>query len=387
MQINKPTDRRLIMTRETMHRTYNFSGGPAALPISVLRRVRDELLDYQGMGASVAEISHRSPEFSQVAERSETRLRALMDIPDDYAVLFLQGGATGQFAALVLNLVRSEAGEVPCYVDTGYWASRAVKEAMRFGDAAVVASSKAQQYREIPHPDTWQLPDKPAYLHVTLNETIGGVEFHQDPEASVPLVADASSCILSRPIDVSRYGVIYAGAQKNIGPSGVCVTIIRKSLLGRGDRPIPTILDYAVMAEGRSMANTPPVFAWYMAGLVFDWVAEQGGVGIMAERNQRKANRLYAYLDQSDYYHNFVAPEFRSRMNVPFVLEDTQATGHFMAESRLAGFLGLEGHRSVGGVRASLYNAISEASVEALIEFLDAYRRQAVAEPQAALAS
>lgn len=362
-----------------MNRSHNFSGGPAALPESVLERARGELLDFQGMGASVMEISHRSAEFSEIVERSEATLRRLMDIPDDYAVLFPQGGATGQFAAVVLNLVNSEAGEVPCYVDTGYWASRAAKEARRYGDAVMVASSADRGYRNIPDPATWQLPDKPAFLHVTLNETIGGVEFQEDPESSVPLIADASSCILSRPIDVSRYGVVYAGAQKNLGPSGIAVTIVQKSLLGRGDRPIPTILDFATLAEGRSMVNTPPAFAWYLAGLVFDWVEEQGGVGVMAMRNQRKARRLYGFLDASNFYHNHVAPRFRSRMNVPFVLEDEDLTKGFLNASRAAGFLGLEGHRSVGGARASLYNAVTEASVEALIEFLSDFAARSVA--------
>ena len=354
-----------------MSRSHNFSGGPAALPEAVLERARSELLDFQGMGASVMEISHRSAEFSEVVERSEATLRRLMDVPDDYAVLFPQGGATGQFAAVVLNLVNSEAGEVPCYVDTGYWASRAAKEARRYGEAVVVASSEDQGYREIPDPASWRVPDNAAFLHVTLNETIGGLEFEGDPVSSVPLIADASSCILSRPIDVSKYGVIYAGAQKNLGPSGIAVTIVRKSLLGRGDRPMPTILDFSTLAEGRSMVNTPPAFAWYIAGLVFDWVEEQGGVEVMAERNQRKAGRLYGFLDQSNFYHNHVAPRFRSRMNVPFVLEDEGRTKEFLNASRAYGLLGLEGHRSVGGARASLYNAVTESSIEALIEFLD----------------
>ena len=323
------------------------------------------------------EISHRSPEFSRVVEQSEATLRKLMHIPDDYAVLFPQGGATGQFAAIVLNLVRSEAGEVPCYVDTGYWASRAAKEARRYGDAVIVASSESEGYRTIPDPSTWDLPDNAAFLHVTLNETIGGIEYQEEPSADITLVADASSCILSRPIDVTRYGVLYAGAQKNLGPSGIAVTIIRKSLLGRGDRATPTVLDYATLAAGKSMANTPPVFAWYMAGLVFDWVESEGGVAAMAMRNARKAGRLYGFLDQSDFYHNEVAQKFRSRMNVPFVLQETSRTKAFLAAARDARFIGLEGHRSVGGVRASLYNAISEASVEALVDFLDVFAAEA----------
>ena len=352
-------------------RVHNFTGGPAALPEAVLQRASSELLDYEGMGASIMEISHRSPEFSRIVERSEATLRRLMDIPDDYAVLFPQGGATGQFAAIVLNLVKSEAGEVPCYVDTGYWASRAAKEARRYGEAVIVASSESRGYCDIPDPSTWALPDNAAFLHITLNETIGGVEFHDDPASEVTLIADASSSILSRPIDVSRYGVVYAGAQKNLGPSGVAVTIIRKSLLGRGDRPIPTILDYATLESGRSMANTPPVFAWYIAALVFDWVEAEGGVQAVAKRNGRKASRLYGYLDQSDFYRNKVSPRFRSRMNVPFVLQDESLTKAFLDAARDAGLIGLEGHRSVGGVRASLYNAIREASVEALVDFLD----------------
>ncbi len=358
-------------------RVHNFTGGPAALPEAVLQRAASELLDFRGIGASVMEISHRSAEFSRIVEESEATLRRLMRIPDDYAVLFPQGGATGQFAAIVLNLVKSEAGEVPCYVDTGYWASRAVKEAKRYGDAVIVASSKAQSYRQIPDPSTWHVPDNAAFLHVTLNETIGGVEYQSDPPADVTLVADASSNILSRPIDVSRYGVIYAGAQKNLGPSGIAITIVRKSLLGRGDRPIPTILDYTTLEQGRSMANTPPVFAWYIAGLVFDWVESEGGVEVMAKRNARKAQRLYAFLDQSGFYQNKVANAFRSRMNVPFILQDESRTQAFLAAARDAGFIGLEGHRSVGGVRASLYNAIREASVEALVNFLDEFASSA----------
>ncbi|MCY4276723.1 MAG: 3-phosphoserine/phosphohydroxythreonine transaminase [Gammaproteobacteria bacterium] len=359
-------------------RVHNFTGGPAALPEAVLQRASNELMDFRGMGASVMEISHRSAEFSRIAEDSEAALRRLMDIPDDYAVLFPQGGATGQFAAIVLNLVKSEAGEVPCYVDTGYWASRAVKEAKRYGETVIVASSEAQGYREIPHPSTWNVPDNAAFLHVTLNETIGGVEFRDEPSSDVILVADASSNILSKAINVSRYGVIYAGAQKNLGPSGIAVTIIRKSLIGRGDRPVPTVLDYAALEAARSMANTPPVFAWYIAGLVFDWVESEGGVEVMAKRNARKAERLYGFLDENDFYQSKVAPQFRSRMNVPFNLQEESRTKAFLAAARDAGFIGLEGHRSVGGVRASLYNAIRQESVDALIDFLDEFAASAL---------
>lgn len=353
-----------------MTRVHNFSGGPAALPEPVLERARRELLDFQGVGASVMEISHRSEAFSEVVRRSEACLRRLMDIPEDYAVLFPQGGATGQFAAIVLNLVKASAGEVPCYVDTGYWASRAEKEARRFGEAFVVASSAEAGYREIPDAATWRLPENAAFLHVTLNETIGGLEYRDDPVSSVPLVADASSCILSRTIDVTKYGVIYAGAQKNLGPSGIAVTIIKRSLLGRGDYPVPTILDFATLAEGRSMVNTPPTFAWYIAALVFEWAEAEGGVAVLAERNRRKADKLYDYLDQSNSYHNHVAAKFRSRMSVPFVLRNEELTKPFIAAAREAGLIGLEGHRSVGGARASLYNAVSEASVDALVAFL-----------------
>ena len=358
-----------------MARVYNFSAGPAMLPLPVLERARDELLDFHGCGMSVMEVSHRGGEFKDVAERAEARLRELLAIPPAYKVLFLQGGAQLQFSAVPLNLLPE--GASADYVDTGAWSAKAVSEARRYGRVNVAASSREGSYRDIPDPQQWQCDPQAAYLHYTPNETIGGVEFHFIPRShGVPLVADMSSTILSRPLDVSRFGLIYAGAQKNIGIAGLTVVVVREDLLGRARPGIPTLMDYAVQAESGSMANTAPTFAWYVAGLVFDWLAEQGGLEAMGERNRRKAETLYGAIAASNFYANPVADHCRSWMNVPFTLADDALDARFLAEAKAAGLTGLKGHRSVGGMRASIYNAMPHDGIEALVEFMRDFERR-----------
>ena len=350
-----------------MSRKYNFCPGPATLPEAVLEQARDELLDWHGKGLSVMEMSHRSPEFTEVAQGAESCLRELMDIPDDYAVLFLQGGASGQFAAVPLNL--GAVGKAD-YIDTGHWSSKAIAEGGRYLSVNVAASGKAAAYAVIPPQDEWQLDAGADYLHYTPNETIGGVEFFWVPQTQVPLVADMSSTILSRPIDVGDYGVIYGGAQKNIGPAGLTLVIVRRDLLGRAGEQCPSILNWQVAADSGSMSNTPPTFALYMAGLVFEWLRAQGGVAAMETVNRRKAGKLYAAIDESDFYNNPVEVPSRSLMNVPFTLADPALDGDFLAEATAAGLLNLKGHRSVGGMRASIYNAVPEQAVDTLIDFM-----------------
>ncbi|WP_018866291.1 MULTISPECIES: 3-phosphoserine/phosphohydroxythreonine transaminase [unclassified Thioalkalivibrio] len=352
-----------------MTRVMNFSAGPAALPQAVLERARDELLDFRGSGMSVMEMSHRGKPFMAVAEKAEQDLRKLMNIPENYSVLFLQGGATGQFAAIPLNLANGQSTD---YIDTGAWSGKAIKEAQKYGPVNIVASSQASGYDSIPDRASWNLDPNAAYVHYTPNETIGGVEFPDIPDVGdVPLVADMSSTILSRPIDVSKFGVIYAGAQKNIGPAGLTVVIVRNDLLERERQaPVPAVLDWALQAKNDSMYNTPPTFGWYLAGLVFEWLLEQGGLEAMAEINQRKAAKLYQYIDNSAFYRNPVEPAARSWMNVPFILADDALDGSFLNEADAAGLSSLKGHRSVGGMRASIYNAVPESAVDALIEFM-----------------
>ncbi len=352
-----------------MARVFNFSAGPAALPDPVLDRIRDDIPDWQGSGMSVMEVSHRGKAFIAVAEKAESDLRRLLAIPDDYAVLFVQGGATLQFAAAPLNLAGP--GDTADYLQTGSWGKKAVKEAGLHCRVNVAASSEGDGHTSIPAQDTWQLTKGAAYLHYTPNETIGGVEFHFVPEAgNVPLVADMSSTILSRPLDVSRFGVIYAGAQKNIGPAGLTVVIVRRDLLERHREGMPTLLTWKAYAESDSMTNTPPTFAWYVAGLVFEHLLAAGGLDAVAEVNRRKADKLYAAIDDSAFYSNPVAKDARSWMNVPFVLADPSRDGEFLALADEAGLKNLKGHRSVGGMRASIYNAMPEAGVDALIDFM-----------------
>jgi len=358
-----------------MTRKYNFCAGPAALPESVLERAKAELSDWHGKGLSVMEMSHRSKEFIEIAATAEKDFRELLNISDDYAVLFLQGGASQQFAAIPLNLL-GEQNAVADYVNTGQWSTKAIKEAKRYGKVNVVASSEDTNFSTVPAFDTWKLSDNAAYLHYTPNETIGGVEFFWTPKVKAPLVVDMSSTILSRPIHVNDFGLIYAGAQKNIGPAGLTIVIVRKDLLGKSLPICPTMLDYKTAADNDSMYNTPATFAWYLAGLVFQWLKDLGGLTEMEKINRRKAEKLYSYIDGSGFYRNPVEKQSRSSMNVPFVLADEKFDKPFLSGANEAGLLNLAGHRSVGGMRASIYNAVPEAAVDALIAYMKDFAKQ-----------
>jgi len=351
-----------------MSRVFNFSAGPAALPAEVLQQLRDEMLDWRGQGMSVMEMSHRGKAFVGIAEQAEADLRELLAIPARYKVLFLQGGATAQFAAIPLNLTRPDS--VADYVNTGAWSKKAIAEAKRYCKVNVAADAGGK-YASVPPQATWSLTPGAAYIHYTPNETIGGVEFPFVPDmGDVPLVADMSSTILSRPIEVSRFGVIYAGAQKNIGPAGLVVVIVREDLLGRARADVPTVFDWTAMAADGSMLNTPATYSWYVAGAVFQWIKRQGGLVAMERSNRAKAGTLYAAIDGSGYYRNPVAPECRSWMNVPFTLPSAELDKPFLEGAKAAGLVALAGHRSVGGMRASLYNAMPIAGVEALVEYM-----------------
>ena len=359
-----------------MSRAFNFSAGPATLPQAVLEQAQAEMLDWHGVGASIVELSHRGPEFMQVAAEAEADLRTLMSIPDDYAVLFLQGGATMQQALLALNF--AEPGQAADYVVTGHWGKTALKQVKHYVQAHVAASGEAGGFRDIPPRADWTLTPGAAYVHVTANETIHGVEFREIPEVGdVPLFADFSSSIVSEPLDVSRFGVIYAGAQKNLGPVGVSVVIVHRDLLERAGQPRADILDYRSHVKGESMLNTPPTWNWYLAGLVFKWMLAEGGVEEFAARNARKSALLYRTIDGSDgFYRNEVAPAVRSRMNVPFFLRDEALDKPFLAEAKDAGLISLKGHRALGGMRASIYNAMPEAGVEALAAFMRDFQQR-----------
>jgi len=351
-----------------MSRVYNFSAGPAALPEEVLKQAQEEMLDWHGSGMSVMEMSHRGKEFMSIAAQAEADLRELMAIPDNYKVLFLQGGASSQFSMVPMNLLRGKT--TADYINTGSWSKKAIAEAKKYCQVNVVAESPAGEYR-VPAAESLQLNGDAAYLHYTPNETIQGVEFPYVPDSGdVPLVADFSSTILSRPVDVRKFGVIYAGAQKNIGPAGLTVVIVRDDLMGETVAGTPAMFDYQIQADGDSMYNTPPTYGWYLAGLVFQWLKRNGGLAAMAETNQRKAAALYAAIDNSDFYHNPVEKSCRSWMNVPFTLADGELDGKFLADAKEAGLVTLKGHRSVGGMRASIYNAMPESGVQALIDFM-----------------
>ena len=357
-----------------MTEVFNFSAGPAVLPAPVLEQAQQELRDWRGCGMSVMEMSHRGSHFMSIAQQAEADLRSLLSIPADYHVLFLQGGATSQFSMVPMNLLHGR--ERADYINTGAWSKKAIAEAGRYCTVNVAATAQASNFTDIPACDIWQLDAGAAYVHYTPNETIGGVEFSWVPDTGdVPLVADMSSTILSRPLDVSRYGLIYAGAQKNIGPAGLTVVIVRDDLLGELPGYAPSMYHYRLHADAGSMLNTPPTFGWYLAGLVFQWLRDLGGLEAIEVVNRRKAGLLYGAIDSSGFYHSPVREDCRSLMNVPFTLDDSSLDGDFLAEAGAAGLLNLKGHRSVGGMRASIYNAMPEAGVAALVDFMREFER------------
>lgn len=358
-----------------MARVFNFSAGPAMLPEEVLQQAKEEMLDWQGSGMCVAEMSHRGKEFLSIAEQAEADLRDLLAVPDGYNVLFLQGGASSQFAMVPMNLLRG--GAKADYLNTGSWSKKAISEAKRFCEVNVAASTEDAGLTRAPAQDELALSADAAYVHYTPNETIQGVEFPYVPETGdKPLAADMSSTILSRPIEVSRYGVIYAGAQKNVGPAGLTIVILREDLVGQPLSDTPTMFDYKTHADAGSMYNTPPTYAWYLAGLVFQWLKSLGGLEAMAAINERKANALYGVIDASDFYGNPVEPSCRSWMNVPFTLANPELDATFLSEAEEARLVTLKGHRSVGGMRASIYNAMPEEGVRALIAFMQEFERK-----------
>ena len=352
-----------------MTRVYNFSAGPAALPEPVLRQAAEEMLDWHGSGMSVMEMSHRGPEFTSIHAEAQALLRELLGVPGHYRTLFMQGGAIAENSIVPMNLI-GRTGRAD-YIETGEWSRRSIEEARRYGTVNVAATSREDGFTSIPPQAGWQLDPGAAYVHVCSNETIGGVQYPFTPEVgSVPLVADMSSEILSRPVDVSRYGLIYGGAQKNIGPAGLTLVIVREDLLGHALPATPTAFDYATVAAHDSMYNTPPTYSIYIAGLVFRWLKAQGGVAEMARRNEAKAALLYGALDGSSLFYSPVKPDCRSRMNVPFHLRDTSLEGAFLKGAQARGLVQLKGHRLVGGMRASIYNAMPLEGVQALVDWM-----------------
>lgn len=358
-----------------MTRIFNFCAGPATLPLPVLEKAREEMLDYRGLGMSVMEISHRSTAFDELADKTEACLRRLLTISDDYAILFLAGGATTQFAQVPLNLASPE--RPGAYIVDGSWSKKAFAIARRLGLAHLAASSEDSGFKSIPAASEWDVDGNHAYLHYVSNETISGVQFRQPPESELTLVSDMSSDILSRPVDVNRFGVIYAGAQKNIGQAGITLVVVRKDLLQDLPPAVPDLQSWKIQHKQGSRLNTPPTYAWYIAGLVFDWIETSGGVEQMARLNREKAETLYAYLDQSDFYRNGIPAEFRSHMNIPFQIVDESLHGRFIDEAEAAGLSSLKGHRSVGGMRASIYNAMPLEGIQALIEFMREFESKA----------
>ena len=357
-----------------MDRIFNFSAGPATLPLEVLETARDELTNWHGSGMSVMEMSHRGKEYMSIHAEAEADLRTLLGIPANYKVLFLQGGATAQFAMVPMNLLRGKLAAD--YLNTGEWSKKAIKEAKKFGQVNIVASSEDKNFSYAPAFSTWTLDPNAAYVHITSNETIGGVEIFDTPDTgNVPLVADMSSNILSRPIDVSKYGLIYAGAQKNIGPAGVTVVIVREDLLGQTVPGTPTVFDYKVQAEAESMYNTPPTYGIYIAGLVFKHLLAKGGLVAMEAQNRAKAKLIYDLLDASSLYQSPVALENRSLMNIPFTLKDAALDEDFLKQAKAAGLVQLKGHKSVGGMRASIYNAMPIEGVKALVAFMQDFEK------------
>ncbi|HAK95461.1 MAG TPA: 3-phosphoserine/phosphohydroxythreonine transaminase [Planctomycetes bacterium] len=357
-------------------RVYNFNPGPAALPLSAIEKARDELLSFRGTGMSIMEVSHRSAEFGALLKETDAGLRGLLAIPDDYAILYLGGGASLQFSMAPINLLGP--GQTADYVETGEWSSKAIKEARKVGRVNVAASTKEEKFRRIPRPEELKLTPGAAYVHITSNNTIFGTQWQRFPDAgSVPLVADMSSDILSRPFDVKPFGLIYAGAQKNLGPAGVTVVIVRRDLVGKAPENTPTMLNYKTHLDGNSLFNTPPCFAIYMIKLVLDWVQEQGGLAAVAARNEKKARLLYDAIDNSNgFYRGTCDKDSRSRMNVTFVLGREELSEAFAKESSAASLKGLKGHRSVGGFRASIYNAVGMDAVEALVAMMEKFRKR-----------
>ena len=356
-----------------MTQTYNFSAGPAMLPKEVLLKIQSELVEYEKSKASVMEISHRGVDFMEAAEKSEKDFRELLDIPDNYKVLFLQGGASAQFSMVPINLLRG--GSKANYANTGHWSVKAIAEAKRYCNVNICTDGTDNNFTDIEEFDNWSIDEEASYLHYTPNETIAGLEFDYIPEVEMPIAADMSSTILSRPIDVSKYGVIYAGAQKNIGPSGLTIVIVRDDLIGDVVKGQPKLFDYSTQANNDSMFNTPATFPWYAAGRVFEWLKEQGGLKAMQKINKTKAETLYKAIDNSDFYSNPVSIKYRSWMNVPFLLADENLNSKFLEQSKDAGLLALKGHRSVGGMRASIYNAMPQEGVDALISFMNDFEK------------
>ena len=358
-----------------MSRVFNFSAGPAMIPQAVLEKAQSEMLDWNGTGMSTMEMSHRGKDYMSIAEKAMADLREVMAIPDTHEILFLQGGASSQFAMVPMNLLRGK--KTADYINTGAWSKKAIAEAKKYCDVNIAATTEEGKFSSAPSQEELKLNPDAAYVHYTPNETIGGVEFDYIPETNgVPLVADMSSTILSRPIDVSKFAVIYAGAQKNIGPAGLTVVIVRKDLIGKTIDGTPSMFDYKTHADNDSMSNTPPTYAWYLAGLVFDWLKQQGGLTKIAEVNERKSDKLYAAIDGSDFYGSPVAVNNRSWMNVPFTLKDPDLDKVFIEEAAKQNLVTLKGHRSVGGMRASIYNAMPEEGVDALVAFMAEFEKK-----------
>lgn len=352
-----------------MSRIFNFSAGPATLPEPVLKQVQEELLDWHGSGMGVMEMSHRDKDYTSIAQAAEADLRSVMAVPDNYKVLFMQGGATAQFGIVPQNLLRTKLSAD--YIVTGDWGKKAAKEAAKFCQVNIAASAEAEKFNQIPDRASWKLNSNAAYVHICTNETIHGVQFRELPDTQgVPLVADSSSDIACRPIDISKFGLIYAGAQKNIGPAGLTIVIVRDDFIGTVLPGTFSIHDYQVVADNESMLNTPSTFSWYVCGLVFQWIKSEGGLAKIGERNERKAKALYDYIDSQNFYANPVHKAYRSIMNVPFTLANAELDADFLKGANAAGFNGLKGHRAVGGMRASIYNALPEAGVTALIDYM-----------------
>ncbi len=357
-----------------MSQVYNFSAGPAMLPVQVMKQMKEELLEYGNAKASVMEISHRGADFMAMAEKSERDLRDLMNIPDNYKVLFLQGGASSQFSMVPINLLRGKT--TANYAHTGHWSKKAIAEAQRYCDVNICVDSSHNKYTDIADFKDWHINEKGAFLHYTPNETIAGLEFDYIPETEQPLVADMSSTILSREIDVSKYGVIYAGAQKNIGIAGLTIVIVREDLVGNVAAHQPILFDYATQINNDSMYNTPSTYPWYVAGRVFEWLKEQGGLSVMAKINEHKAKTLYAAIDGSDFYSNPVAKKYRSWMNVPFLLANEALNDLFLKKAAERDLITLKGHRSVGGMRASIYNAMPQEGIDTLVGFMQDFEKE-----------